>query len=813
MDSFLQDARYAIRKLVRTPGFTIVAIVTLALGIGATTAMWAIVDGVLLKPLPYRDPGGLVRVASLGREGKPQVMSAPDFIDYRDQSHSFVGMAGMDQASENLNRPGSEPVRVNVSEVGANFFDLLGIAPQSGRFFMKGEDARGSGRVVVLSEDLWRSRFGSDTSIVGKLISLNGNSYTVVGIAPPRFTYPTRAEAWRPFVWQDWQIDPKNRGAHFMDAIGRVKPGVSIATARQDVATVAKRLAAKYPDSNSQFGGTIEPLQQQIVGSIGTALEAMLGAVIFVLLIACANVANLLLVRGAARETEMAVRTALGAGRRRIIQQLVTESALLALTGAALGVGVATWMLEGVRRLAGDEIPRLESVSIDMRALGFAVVVALATGILFGLAPAFHAAKAGISQMLRAGARGVGSAGANRTRNGLVVVELALAMVLLIGAGLLARSFSKLLSVDPGFNPDRVVTFNVSLPDSKYPQEPQVRAFVTRAIDELRQLPGTQSAGATFMKPFDNHMMRTSFEISGRPPTAADQRLLTMVSPTTPDYFKTMGIRVKAGRVFDERENGFNSEPVLVVNEALAKKYFPNENPIGKTITLGLSHDTAPGTKPLTAGGKIIGVVADVKQRDLKADVLPATYLPFNTFALSDVSFLIRTSAPLPAIATSLRGRMRQLDGELPVYGLQTMDEALSGSVSQQRFFMALLAGFSMLALVLAAVGIYGVISYAVTQRTREMGIRIALGATQQRVVKLVVSQGAMLAAGGVALGVIGAVSLTRLISNLLYLTPPLDPVTFAGVAALLGSIAILAAYLPARRAASVDPVIAMRAE
>ena len=546
--------------------------------------------------------------------------------------------------------------------------------------------------MIVLSEDLWRSRFGSDTSIVGKPISLNGVSYTVVGIAPPRFTYPNRAEAWRPFVWQDWQIDPKNRGAHFMSAIGRVKSGVSIETAKQDVATIAKRLADKYPDSNSQFGGTIVPLREQIVGSIGKALEAMLGAVIFVLLIACANVANLLLVRGAARETEMAVRTALGAARRRIIRQLVTESALLALTGAALGVGVATWMLEGVRRLAGNEIPRLESVSIDVRALGFAVAAALVTGILFGLAPAFHAAKSGIGQMLRGGARGAGSQTANRTRNGLVVVELALAMVLLIGAGLLARSFSKLLSVDPGFTPDRVVTFNVALPDSKYPQEPKVRAFVTRAIEALRQLPGTQSVGATFGRPFDNRMMRTSFEISGRAPSAADKRLLTLVSPTTPDYFKAMGIQVKAGRVFDERENGFNGEPVLVINEALARKYFPNENPIGRTLTLGMAHDTAPGTKPLVAGGKIIGVVADVKQLDLKTEVLPATYLPFNTFALSDVSFLIRTSAPLSAIASPLRAGIRQLDSELPVYGLQTMDDALSGSVSQQRFFMALLA-------------------------------------------------------------------------------------------------------------------------
>lgn len=813
MDSFLQDARYAYRKLLRTPGFTAVAILTLALGIGATTAMWAIVDGVLLKPLPYRDPASLVRVSSVGREGKPNAMSAPDFIDYRDQTHSFVGMAGMDQASENLTRQGSEPVRVNVSQVGASFFDLLGLAPQTGRYFRKDEDARGSGLFVVLSDGLWRSRFGADTSLLGKPIALNGKNYTVLGIAPAGFTYPTKSEAWRPLVWEDWQIDPENRGAHFMYAIGRVKHGVSIATAKQDVATVAKRLADRFPSSNINFTGTIQPLQEQLVGSIGKALEAMLGAVIFVLLIACANVANLLLVRGAARETEMAVRTALGAGRRRIMRQLVTESALLALTGAALGVGVATWMLEGVRRMAGDEIPLLESVSIDMRALGFAVVAALVTGILFGLAPALHAARSGISQMLRAGARGAGGHGANRTRNALVVIELALAMVLLIGAGLLGRSFSKLIAVDPGFNPDQVVTFKVSLPASKYPQEPRVAAFVDRTLGELRQLPGTQTVSASLGRPLDRGLMRTSFDIHGKPAAPADKRMLTLVVPSTPGFFKALSIQVKAGRTYDERENGFNSEPVLVINEALARKYFPNENPIGQVLKLGLGHDTAPGTQMLTVGGTIIGVVADTKQLDLKTDVLPATYVPFNTFAMSDVSFLIRTSSPLPAIASSLRARMRQIDPELPIYGLQTMDDAVSGSVSQQRFFMALLAGFSALALILAAVGIYGVISYAVTQRTREMGIRIALGASQQRVVKLVVSQGAVLAASGVILGIIGSMSLMKLISNLLFQTPPLDPPTFAGVSALLGGIAILAAYLPARRAASVDPVIAMRAE
>ena len=812
MDSLLQDVRYAARKLLRTPGFTIVVVLTLALGISATTTMWAIVNGVLLKPLPYPDSHELVRVSSATREGKPNAMSAPDFIDYRDQTSTFVGMAAMDEGNANLTRAGSEPTRITLADVGASFFDLLRLQPQRGRFFVAGEDVRGAARVVVLSDNLWRARFGGDTSLVGKAIFLNGNSYTVVGIAPPKFNYPNRVEAWRPLVWADWMLDPGNRGAHFLYAIGRVKPGVAIETAQQDLAVVAQRLATKYPESNTNFLSLVKPLHEHIVGPVGKALQAMLGAVLFVPLIACANIANRLLGRAASRETEMAVRTALGAGRGRIVRQLITESALLALAGTTLGVVLAAWLLAGVQQLAGTQVPLLETISIDAGVLGFAVVAAVVTGGLFGLAPALHAVRTGIGQMLRAGARGVGRA-ANRTRNTLVVVELALAMVLLVGAGLLIRSFARLTSVDTGFSPSSLVTFKLSLPASRYPHETNARAFVARALGEMRQIPGTESAAVSFFRPFDAAMMRTSFEVRGEPAKAWDQRRLSLVEPASPDYFRTLGMTVKAGRVFDERENGFDTEQVIVINEALARKFFPNENPIGKFFTYGIEHDTAAAGKSATVQGRVIGIVADVKQRDLKTEVLPSTFIPYNTFAVGDITFTIRTSASLAAVAPTIRARIRQIDAELPIYGLQTMDEAMSESASQQRFFMTLLAGFATLALVLAALGIYGVISYTVSQRTREMGIRIALGATHHRVVKLVVSHGAMLAAGGVALGMVGGLALTRLIAGLLYETPPKDPLTFAGVGLFLAAISVLAAYLPARRAAAVDPVVTMRAE
>jgi putative ABC transport system permease protein len=814
LDSLLYDIRHSVRKLIRTPGFTLIALFTIALGIGATTAMFSIVDGIVLKPLAFRNPEEIVRVASTGREGKPNAMSALDYIDYRDQSTSFVGMAAIDNSSFNLTGGGVQPQRLNVATVGGRFFELLGVAPQHGRFFAEGADATGAPRVVVLSDGLWRTRFGADEKIIGRHISLNGREYEVLGVAQRKLNYPERPDAWIPMVLEPWMIHADNRGAHWIYAIGRVKSGVPISVAKAEVSAVATRLARQYPESNTGFGGTVESLHETIVGKVTDKLYAMFGAVGFVLLIACANVANLLLVRAAGRESEIAVRTALGAARGRIIRQLVTESAVLAVGGAILGTAVAMWIVAGVIALGGAQLPRLEDVVVDARALGFTALLAVVTGVLFGLAPAAYAARTHISEMLRSGARGAtGRRGAHRTRNLLVVTEFALAMVLLIGSGLLIRSFAQLMNVDPGFNTENVVRFSVSLPASKYPSEREVRTVVGSALDRLRHLPGTEEAAVSFSPPMSAGMMRTSFDVEGEPPRANDNRRLTIAIPSSPNYFRTLRIPLVRGRMYTEAENGFATPPVVVVNEALVRQYFPNENPIGKRLTLGIAHDTAAAGGQIDVKGEIVGVVADIKQRGLARETDPATFFPYNTFAVNDITFLVRSTADEATLAAGIRSRMREVDPDLPLFGLQAMSEVVSQSVAEPRFFTILLGGFSAIALVLAAVGIYGVISYAVGQRTRELGIRIALGATHRRVVRLVLRQSATLVVAGSVIGGAAAYWLTETISGLLFGVEPLDLVTFASVPVVLIGVAAVATIVPARRAARVDPVIDMRAE
>ena len=813
MDTLLHDLRYAARKLLRTPGFTFVAVTTLALAIGATTAIFSIVYGVLLKPLPFKDPAQLVLVASTHDDGKPQSMSALDFIDYRDKSRSFVGMAGMSQGNVNLTGTGVEPQRLFEARVGARFFELLGVQARLGRTFTPDEDAEGTPKVVVLSDALWRGRFGADPRIVGQHISLDGTSYTVIGVAPPKFTYPDRPDIWVPLVFPSWALDPSNRGAHWLLAIGRVKAGVPIEHAREEISAIATRLTEQYPKSNAKFGGTIQPLQERIVGNVRPALYAMLGAVGFVLLIACANVANLLLVRAAARESEIAVRSALGAGQRRIVRQLVTESVLLAVVGAGLGVILATWTVQAVVTFGPAGLPRLDDVTVDGRVLLFTAAVALVTGVLFGLVPALHAARANVSGMLREGARGSSAGGARRTRGVLVVTEMALAVVLLAGAGLLLRSFIRLTHVDPGFRTDHVVSFNVTIPDTRYLYDRQKNAFVAQLTAELQRLPGTDDVGVAFVRPFENYMMRTSFQIAGRPAPDPGNEPSSQINPASPAYFRALGIPLVRGRLYTTAEDRPDAPQVVVVNQELVRRYFPNENPIGQHITLGISHDTAQTGTQITSGGEIIGVVADVKQRDLAGEIYPMTYVPLTTLPTNDLAVVVRTTADPKLIESGVRAAVRTVDPTLPLYQLGTMEQVVRDSVSQPRFYLLLLGAFAGIALLLAALGIYGVISYTVSQRTRELGIRIALGASRERVVRLVLGQGLWLTLSGVAIGLAAAFWLTRLIASLLFGVGAVDPITFAGVSVLLVGVAALASWLPARRAARVDPVIAMRAE
>jgi len=815
MDILIQDIRYAARKLVRTPSFTVIAVTTLALAIGATTAVFSIVNGVLLKPLPFRQPDEIVKIGSKGKDGKLVHMSAPDFIDYREQTHSFVGMAQIwDRNSANLSIAGAEPRRLNSASVGARFFDLLGVQMKLGRGFAAGEDESSAARVVVLSDNLWRSEFGADLHVIGRPISLNGKDYTVIGVAPPTVTYPFTPDIWVPFVFESWMTDPGNRGAHFMTAIGRLRSGVSVEAAARDMATVGARLQAEYPKSNATFGGTAENLQHSLVGDVRGTLLTMFGAVTFVLLIACANVANLLLVRAAGRETEIAVRTALGAGRARIIRQLVTESVLLSLAAAVIGGALAAWIVDAIVAFGPKGLPRLENIAIDGRVLVFSVTMAIVTGLLFGLVPAFHAARAEIGQMLKESMRGSsGRRAAQRTRSALVMTEMALAVVLLVGAGLLIRSFSALLKVDPGFRTENVVSFDVSAPSTKYPNDRDLRRFSADVQAGLSDVPGVRSVAVAFDRPMSKNGMRTSFDIDGRPKAPDDNRLIADILPATPNFFATMGIPVIRGRVFTNVEQNWGPPPVVVVNKAFVAKYFPTEDPLGKHITLGVTHDTLATPSPVVSKGEIIGIVGDVRQFGLREDPYPAVYLGWGTFPINDMSFIIRSRSDPAQLTAAIRDRVHAVDAAMPIYNIQTMEQAVAETVAQPRFYTLLLTGFAGLALLLAALGIYGVVSYSVSQRTRELGIRIALGATQDRVVRLVIGQGMGLTVAGVAIGLVGAYWLVHLLATLLYGVTATDATTFVGVSVVLLGVASLASYLPARRASHVDPVVAMRAE
>jgi len=805
----LQDIRYAVRKLSRTPGFTTIAAFTLALAIGATTAIFSVIDGVLLKPLPFRDPERVVRVTNL-RDGNRMVSSVPDFLDIRAQSKSYASLAALDNQAMNLTG-GSEPERISAARVGATFWSLLGVTPQVGRGFAPNEDSQSAARTVVLSDGLWKRRFGGDRRIVGKTIALDGNSFTVIGVAPPGFSFPDRPDVWIPLVFAQDDLNPDGRGAHWMGIMGRLAPNVTVTQATSELVTITRRLEEQYPESNTNMSGAVIPMQEYLVGDVRPALYVMLGAVAFVLLIACANVANLLLVRAASRESEMAVRTALGAGAWRLVRQLVIESVLLAMIGGVFGTLLALWGVDLLLSMAPNGLPRINEVTVNGSVLVFTAGVTAVTGVLFGLFPALHAARANVGGMLKEGMRGSsGGVASRRARNTLVMAEMALAVVLLVGAGLLIRSFSKLLAVDPGFRAERVVTFAIAAPDTKYGQYAQRRELVSNLVERMKRVPGAQGAAVVTGLPLSNIMMRTSAHIVGTPPERPGERKSTDVAMATPGYFTTMGIPLVAGRDFTDRD-GSGAPVVSIVNQEFVKRYFPNENPIGKRIELGWDQDTASTGGNMTLGGEIVGVVANVKRRGLSQEVFPETYASYMQPTFSNFSVVVRSTADPSTVMAAIRAQMRELDRDLPLSDLRQLKELVAASVSRPRFYTTILGVFASIALILAAVGIYGVISYAVSLRTRELGIRIALGATGRQVSGLVLQQGVGLAIAGVAVGGAGAYWLTRLLSKLLFGVSATDPLTFVGVAALLTAIAAIASFVPARRAAKVDPLLAMR--
>jgi putative ABC transport system permease protein len=819
MPSVFGDLRYAARRLVATPGFTAVAVATLVLGIGATTAVFSIVDTVLFQRLPYPAGNRLVRVYTVGRDGQQRPMSWLDFRDYRAQSRSISTMSLIDPETRNLTGSSTDgvgsatPLRLRAARVNADFFDLLKVPLLIGTGFSTDADQPGHAETAVLSEGLWRSRFGADPGIVGRSIVLDGAPVEVVGVAPRAVITPTGTDLWLAAVPSPDDLDPTNRGAHYLAGLGRLAPGATVQGADRELRTIAARLAAQYPGTDAEFSAGAGALRDLMVRNVRPALEMLLVCVACLLLIACANVANLLLIRAAARESEMAVRTALGAGAWRLVRQLVTESVLLAFTGSALGMVLAAWIVSLVKAAGPPGLPRLEQVHVDFRLLVFAAVLAVVTGVAFGLVPAWHAVRTDVADALKRGGRDGGDRRASqRMRSALAIAEMALAVVLLIGAGLLTHSLIRLMRVDPGFRADHLVTMSVSLPGKKYPWDRQQRAFGDALVAAMHRVPGVEGAAVALGRPLDPIGMRLTFRRDDQPPPPPGHPDVTDMRMVSPEFFRTLGIRLLDGRTFSAADRP-GAPLAFVVSQTFVNRYFPNEPAVGKHLTFGWTRDTSGSGQQVATSGAIVGIVADVRQDGPAVDPVPAVYVDFEQIPVGALSLLVRSSADSRQVMNAAVGAIRALDSDLPVFQVQTMDVAMAASTAEPRFYTILLGSFGAIALVLAGLGLYGVIAYGVSQRRRELGIRIALGAGEGRVVRLVLRQGAVLAAIGVVIGLTAAVAASRLLASLLFGVTATDPVTFAVVPVVLGAVALLAVWLPARRAARVDPIVAIRAE
>lgn len=801
MTTLMQDLRYAFRMLLKNPGFAAVAVIALALGIGANTAIFSVVNTVLLRSLPYDDPDRLMVV----RENKlPQFsefsISPGNFLDWQKQNTSFENLVAINGSAYNLVSGDVEPERLRGARVSAGLFELLGVKPAQGRTFIDAEDQPGHENVAILSGGLWKRRFGADPNIVGQSITLSASSYTVIGIMPATFGFPDRdTELWTPIAFTARQA--QQHGSHYLSVIGRLKQGVTRQQADTEMSAIAARLAEQYPDSNAGWSTNVFSMQEYEVRDIKLALIFLLGAVALVLLIACANVANLLLARATARQKEMAIRSALGASRWRVVRQLLTESVLLALLGGSVGLILAFWGIESLLALAPEDLPRVKDVTLDGRVLGFTIVVTLITGIIFGLIPALQASRPNLNETLKEGGRGT-TGGHHRVGGSLVVVEVALALMLLVCSGLMIRSFIRLQRVNPGFNPNNALAVNISLPGRKYPTEDRYSAFFAQLIEKTSSIPGVIAVGASQSLPIQGDYL-VGFNIQGRPPDPPGEDKSTNYYAVTPDYFKAMGIPLLRGRLFTEQDSR-NAPRVAVINETMARTYFSDEDPIGKGINLSQGRE---GFR------LIVGIVGDVKQYGLAQPTTLQTYEPYLQMPFSGLTLVVRTEGHPAALSGLIRSQVLAIDKEQPVSRIRTLDQIISGSVQQQRFTMLLLGVFAAVALILAAVGLYGVMSYAVTQRTHEIGIRMALGANAGNVLRLVAGQGMALALIGVAIGLAAAFAITRVMSKLLFAVSTTDPLTFASISVLLTGVALVACLAPARRATKVDPMVALRHE
>jgi putative ABC transport system permease protein len=799
----LTDLRYAFRQLIKSPSFTAIAILTLALGIGACTAIFSVVNTVLLRPLNYPEPD---RIVSIRETNLPQFpvfsVSPPNYLDWEKQTKSYEYLAAYTGADLNLTGDG-EPQQLSGLKATAHYFDVYGVKPILGRMWLPEEDAQGKDHVVVLSYHFWQRVFGGAADVVGRSIQLNGEPYTVVGIAQVGFGLTSKVEAWTPLAFKPEETANNARGDHYINVVGRLRPGVTVAQARAELELLATQLAKQYPDSNKGWGIFLMLSQDYIVRDVKPVLYTLLGAVGCVLLIACANLANLLLARASARSREISIRAALGAGRGRLIRQLLTESVVLAVGGGVAGVILARWGLDALLALAPSSLPRISEIHLDSGVLIFSLALSIITGLVFGIAPAWLAARADVNEALKQGTRGSTEGGARgRLRSALVVLEVTFALMLLGGAGLLARSFMQLAHVDPGFTPENATLLQLSLPQKKYAMPEQQTAFADALLERVKVLPGVQWAGITHSMPLLGGYVLT-FSIEGRPPIAPSDQPSASYYAVTPDYFRAMGIRLIRGRTFTPRDDA-KAPRVAIINEAFARQFFPNEDPIGKRIDIDLGPD---------AWREIVGIVGDIKQNGPDQATSAQSYEPFAQKPFSSIDLVIRTKGAPAALLGALRPAVYAVDKDQPVGAIRPLEEILADSIARQRFAMTLLSVFSVVALVIAAVGIYGVMAYNVVQRTGEFGIRMALGAQRGDVLRLVLTQGGKLVGLGLIIGLAATLAASRAMGSMLFNTSAQDPLTLGGITLLLGAVALAACLLPASRATKVNPIEALRAE
>jgi putative ABC transport system permease protein len=801
----LQDIRYAFRMLIKRPGFTITVVLTLALGIGANTAIFSAIDAGLLNPLPYKDPDRLMVVWETNRQfGGHNEATIGNFLDWRSRNHVFDQLGSLFYTDMILTGIG-EPERIKSCVVTTNFFQVLGVAPVLGRSFLPEEEIPGNPHSVIISHELWQRLFNSDRNLVNKSLTLNGRQVAVSGVMPPGFElqFPTSVHV---DMWVAMVIDPDyfDRSHNFLYTLSQLKQNVSREQAQTEMNLIASHLQQQYPETNADRGVLVVPLHKQIVGNVESYLYMLFAAVGFVLLIAGANVAGLLLARVTARHREVAIRTALGASRWRLMRQLLTESVILSAVSGLLGLLFAYVGLKLLVSLTPSEVPRLHEIGLHVRVFLWTLTISIVTGLLFGLAPAVQASRPDLSKALNENSgRNPGSFQGNPVRNLLVVSEVAVALLLLVGAGLMTRSFLHLRQVNPGFATTNLLSMYIALPTQKYRKPQQTNVFYDQLIERVAKLPGVKSVGGIDPLPFSNSNVTTTFLVEGAPIVALADRLDVGQRVVTPGYFQTMSIPVLKGRSFTEQDRE-NTPSVIIVNEALARRYWPNQDVIGKR--LGFEEDPSK-----QVWREIVGVVGDVKHKALETEAMPEVYFPYQQHPKNFMNLVVHTASDPASVIPAIRTQVLSIDKDQPVSEVMTMEQRLAKSVASSRFVMLLLGVFSILALVLAAVGIYGVMSYLVTQRTQEIGVRMALGAQKRHVLKLVVGKGMVLAVIGIAIGLAGSLSLTRLMRSLLFEVTPTDWLTFVITSLVLLTVALLACYIPAHRATKVDPLTALR--